>query len=231
MDRSHSSGAPRAPLSPLDSLPRRTTSRGRSCRSTAFTGRLGRLWTPALGTFLYLSLMCPLTPKLLQVSPRLPILEMNPLHNPTREPQNGTQTENVPWSVSQDFPQGRSALTLEEPDELVFHAGRNPTLMPLRVKEGVSLHGLRSEIVHALGVALEVFHHVTITSGTEEAEGRVPNSLHRSGHAIDIRWPKPDVMTTDSRQVKINSLIERLGEDYDVVVYPGSHIHVEYDPQ
>lgn len=92
------------------------------------------------------------------------------------------------------------------------------------LKAGVCIDGLTLPMIEALAVVMRLSSHTVITSGTEPAEGRVDGSLHPTGNALDIRWQS---ITSKGLQ----ALRESLGGDYDVIAYPGSHIHIEYDPQ
>jgi len=62
-----------------------------------------------------------------------------------------------------------------------------------------------------------------ITSVREGTHGI--GSLHPSGRAFDIRWPKIDHM---DRAEVIQRLGNKLGTDFDVVP-EGNHIHIELD--
>ena len=53
-------------------------------------------------------------------------------------------------------------------------------------------------------------------------------SKHYTGEAFDIRikyYPKEKV------KAFVDALKLNLGDDYDVVLHEGSHIHIEYDPK
>ena len=52
-------------------------------------------------------------------------------------------------------------------------------------------------------------------------------SLHYSGNAVDIRFPK-----SKRTMENIKGIIKRaLGPDFDVVIHSGSHVHVEFQPE
>lgn len=91
----------------------------------------------------------------------------------------------------------------------------------MHVKEGVSLDGLSYAILNALTQMVFWYGEVTVTSGTEAVPGRVTGSLHAVGHAVDVRW--------DARFEE--PYLPGFGPDFDVVAYPGSHLHIEYDPR
>lgn len=98
----------------------------------------------------------------------------------------------------------------------------------LKIKPGVSIRGLRPEIVFAALIVAGVFaksgvEPVWITSGTEGKHSA--GSLHYVGAALDIRLPPP-ALTSDI----LNRLRESLGAEFDVVL-ESSHIHIEFQPK
>lgn len=80
--------------------------------------------------------------------------------------------------------------------------------------------GLKPEAVVILAVASGFPGTVTVTGGTEDAPGRLPHSLHKTGYAVDLRW-----IDGLARYLR-----DMLTDEYDVVEYRGSHVHVEFDP-
>ena len=96
----------------------------------------------------------------------------------------------------------------------------------MRLKEGVRVAGVRPEIVLAMQVAEVVYQEhqseLVITSVTEGTHS--PTSLHYSGAAFDCR-----IWNVNPRAVR-DSLADRLGEDYDVVL-ERTHLHVEFQPK
>jgi len=100
----------------------------------------------------------------------------------------------------------------------------------MRLKKGVSVHGLGAEIIIALMVANEVYkehgYELVVTSGSDGVHGY--SSEHYKGDAVDLRTSmiKPDT----KKSVIAAAIRERLGNDYDVVL-EATHIHCEYDPK
>lgn len=94
------------------------------------------------------------------------------------------------------------------------------------LKLGVSLAYLRPEIRKKLAL-IEMIHMTTLREEaiiTSTNEGtHMPGSLHYANLAIDIRKHKGEGPF-------ISHLIEKLGDNYDVVVKT-DHIHIEYDPK
>lgn len=86
----------------------------------------------------------------------------------------------------------------------------------IHIKAGVKVGGLKPEMLLVLAVLPPG---ATLTGACEDAPGRLPDSLHKSGYAVDIRQ-MPGLFEI---------LDENLSDEYDVVPYD-SHIHVEYDP-
>jgi len=105
----------------------------------------------------------------------------------------------------------------------------------LEIKRGVSLYGLRPEILVALQVAQSVFDQqgfkTIITSASDGEHSR--GSLHYLGLAIDLR-----VKHIPHDRIKkdvANMIRARLGKEFDVVLEglgtPYEHIHIEYQPK
>ena len=101
----------------------------------------------------------------------------------------------------------------------------------LAIKEGVSLSGLRPEMLVALQVADGVYsqHDVecVVTSGTDSKHGN--GSLHYVGLAVDLR-----IRDFASKNVTVVSVVRQLknllGKQYDVV-QERTHIHIEFQPK
>lgn len=97
------------------------------------------------------------------------------------------------------------------------------------VKPGVSISGLRPEILLAVIAAERVYaeagHDLTITAGLDGKH--MAGSLHYAGAAVDLR-------TRDVPADKIPGIVARLKEtlagNFDVVM-EGDHIHVEFQPK
>lgn len=96
----------------------------------------------------------------------------------------------------------------------------------IHIKNGVRLHGVRAEIVLAIGIVDQQYEAIgedaVITSVIDGAHMRA--SIHYTGGAFDVRLPESD--PEEIRQRIANAL----GEDYDVVV-EANHIHVEWQPK
>lgn len=98
----------------------------------------------------------------------------------------------------------------------------------LEFKPGVSVNGIKKEIIAIIGFFSYVFESMgkpfVITSCTDGKH--MKGSKHYSGNAIDIR-------ICHLTQKEIDSLIRRFklwyDKDYDIVLEK-DHIHVEYDP-
>ncbi len=100
----------------------------------------------------------------------------------------------------------------------------------MKLKNGTSIFGLRSEILLAFLIADKVFskYHVecVLTSGTDSKHGRA--SLHYVGLAIDLRTR--DFANDAEVELAAKDLRDALNDEYDVVVEK-NHIHVEYQPK
>ena len=101
----------------------------------------------------------------------------------------------------------------------------------MRLKPGVSVYGLRPEIVIALIVADAVYDEhgvdMVMTSGSEGRHGW--GSLHFQGLAVDLRTHN---LEPADRPIVAEKIKTRLGAEYDVVHKnvgkPNEHIHIEY---
>lgn len=91
----------------------------------------------------------------------------------------------------------------------------------IRLKEGASINGLQAVMVQVLAILCSHFDEIVVTSGTDVAPGRIKDSLHAVGLAVDIRW-KPEFADP--------ARWPWLGQGIEVVHYDGSHVHIEYDP-
>ena len=103
------------------------------------------------------------------------------------------------------------------------------------VKEGqyrADIEGITQHMVNTFEHIARAFQNhapgvtPTITSGTEEAPGRLEDSLHYSGNAIDIR---DSDLSQEQQNAIISELRGTLGPDYDFED-KSNHIHIEYDP-
>jgi len=98
-------------------------------------------------------------------------------------------------------------------------------------KRGVRMNGVQPECLLGIMLASQVFadhgQRMTLTSVTEDAPGRLPNSRHKIGLAFDIRvW---NLGGKAARQVWVQRLEAALGGEWDIVDRD-DHIHCEFDP-
>jgi len=100
----------------------------------------------------------------------------------------------------------------------------------MRLKEGVKIQGVRSELILGLMVADEVYknagYELTITSlmdGTHSA-----TSLHYSGCAVDLRTR--NISSDEQKKLIVVQMKQKLGIDFDVIL-ESNHIHMEYQPR
>lgn len=104
--------------------------------------------------------------------------------------------------------------------------------VPLRLKQGVRIGGLRPEVVVALIVVEGIFREeqkdAIITSMTDGVHSR--RSLHYSGAAFDCRIRHiPD--SQDKWEWITKRIQDALGVDFQVILERmGPHIHIEYQP-
>lgn len=97
----------------------------------------------------------------------------------------------------------------------------------MRLKPGVSLEGMSWRMWHACIIAEPLFlkhgSELVITSTKEKAPGRLANSLHYKGLAVDFR-----IWHVKKLKELAEKLRKALGRGYDVVIKK-NHLHVEYD--
>lgn len=105
----------------------------------------------------------------------------------------------------------------------------------LALKHGVTIQGIRPELVLAImiarGVYREMGYDCIITSVTDGVHSLT--SLHYTGAAFDLRT---HVFRSDDKAATAAARIRnRLGDDFDVLFEsagsPNAHIHVEYQPK
>lgn len=105
----------------------------------------------------------------------------------------------------------------------------------LKLKAGVSLKGLKPEIVFGIISALSIasslgLGELVITS-CKEGQHKV-GSLHYRGFAVDIRT---NTMYNPTRLAFISKLKEALDTEFDIVDEGAGtinqHCHLEYDPE
>jgi len=107
----------------------------------------------------------------------------------------------------------------------------------VRFKDGVSINGIRPELLLGMYRAETVYKHnaphnypFTITSVCDGTHSE--NSLHYRGLAFDMRTWRDQTggqWTRNQKGLFANALRRWLGPEWDVVV-EATHIHVEFDP-
>ena len=97
----------------------------------------------------------------------------------------------------------------------------------MRLKHGVNVSGIRSEMMFALMAANDAFgkHGYTITSALDGKHSRA--SLHYVGAALDFRTKH---VPEEEHPLIRNQMAVALGEQFDVVL-EANHIHVEFQPK
>ena len=97
----------------------------------------------------------------------------------------------------------------------------------MRLKTGVRVFGLRSEIILALMIAEGIWQkysaELVITGGIEGKHSR--GSIHYSGGAVDLRTRE-----LSDAKMATDELRSALGDDYDVIL-ESDHCHVEFQPK
>jgi len=99
----------------------------------------------------------------------------------------------------------------------------------MKLKDGVKLRGVRSEIAFILPAIAKVFQDLNkdfvITSAIDGVHSRT--SLHYSGGAIDIRTRH---LSEGQRRAVSSRIKLALSSEYDVVLEK-DHIHIEFQPK
>ena len=99
----------------------------------------------------------------------------------------------------------------------------------LIIKEGVSLVGLRPEIMVALMMAVGAYDQIdkdcVLTSALDGRHSLT--SLHYTGQAIDLRTRH--LSPGEALQI-VDMLVEGLTDDYDIIL-ENNHIHIEFQPR
>ncbi len=102
--------------------------------------------------------------------------------------------------------------------------------MSLRIKHGVSMNGIKPEMVMGINIAHGYFESMGIREMvvTSIVDGRHGSgSLHYVGYAADVRiW----AIESDGLAEFTEGLAEELGEEFDVVLEK-DHIHIEFQPK
>lgn len=101
----------------------------------------------------------------------------------------------------------------------------------LQIKYSARIEGVSPEIAIAQVIAYTVWlamgfkGNCRITSGTDDAPGRLPHSKHKIGMAFDLGiWRVGDRIEELAKRLRIC-----LGREFDVVVEK-DHLHIEMDP-
>ena len=99
----------------------------------------------------------------------------------------------------------------------------------LYLKKGVTLNGVKPEIVHAMQVVKDVYAEqgkdLTVTSITESTHG--VNSLHYVGYAFDCRtFNLPENLV----EASVQKIKDALGDEFDVI-HEIDHLHLEFQPK
>lgn len=110
-------------------------------------------------------------------------------------------------------------------------------LRALHIKPGVDTRGVKAPTWDAVMIALTACEArgvaCVITSMTDPAPGRKPESLHNKGLAFDLRTSH--IERQSEREALRASMAAALGRDWDVILHAvgtgAEHIHVEYDPK
>ena len=104
--------------------------------------------------------------------------------------------------------------------------------MNIDFKEGVSNKGLVPKIYQAIFEAAKVLNsknfHLTVTSTTEEAEGRLEDSLHYEGKAFDIRTARMPETTSLKIVEELRKALLPIDRNFQVI-WKSNHIHIELD--
>ena len=99
----------------------------------------------------------------------------------------------------------------------------------LRIKQGVSILGLKPEALLGIVICSQVFKafelDCILTSVVDSKHGR--GSLHYVGFAFDLR--SKHVPSGDLSSITV-SLKRALGKEFDVIL-EGNHFHIEYQPK
>jgi predicted peptidase len=102
----------------------------------------------------------------------------------------------------------------------------------LHFKQGVDFFSISPQIVLAMFIADQYNpeKETWITSLHDNTVGRKPNSMHRSGNAVDLRTKShlaPKIWAAKIRNIlspQYQVIFEHEGKDNE-------HIHIEYDPR
>ena len=103
----------------------------------------------------------------------------------------------------------------------------------MRLKKGVKLGGLKQQMVVAAMIIDNVLSRwgCIVTSGCEDAPGRLSTSKHKTGEALDFRAKH---IPHDLREKERDNISGALTDEFDVVLHgegENIHFHVEFDPR
>lgn len=104
----------------------------------------------------------------------------------------------------------------------------------MRIKHGVRIFGVRTEVLFALQIADYVWSRYTKKGAIQDPEltsvmngEHMPGSLHYVGQACDLSIK--NIESNNLEQLK-DDLKYRLGPDFDVIL-SSDHIHIEFQPK
>ena len=104
--------------------------------------------------------------------------------------------------------------------------------MQIDFKDGVLPDKLKAITFRALFAVARVYErkgfHFVVTSTTENAPGRLPNSYHYHGQAFDCRIYRIPKAFLESLCNDMREALHEIDECFQVVLKP-DHIHVELD--
>lgn len=101
----------------------------------------------------------------------------------------------------------------------------------IKFKPNVDFRNMSSQVLLAIIVADQCNknNETVITSISDSAAGRAPNSLHNKGLAVDLR-----TKNNSNPEEWRNAIAKILGQQFDVILEhkgkQNEHIHIEFDP-
>jgi len=116
--------------------------------------------------------------------------------------------------------------------ELCYHSGMANRIPRLIFKRSCRIEGILPEIALAIQstytvwVGMDFIGDCRVTSGTDDAPGRLKTSKHPTGEAFDLGiWGVGEMVEQLARNMR-----KALGVEFDVVVEK-DHLHIEFDPK
>ena len=104
--------------------------------------------------------------------------------------------------------------------------------MNISFKDQVSNKNLHPKIYEAIFASALVFNtyqfQLTVTSTTEQAPGRIENSLHYEGKAFDVRIHRIPETTQIKLVEQLRQALLPIDRNFQVVL-KSNHIHIELD--